>query len=351
MAQGVSRRPPSRFLLLVLAAALPLLLAVVLLQLIAPAAPQVGPADLAALAPVKVRPYLPGALAYAALILVHLLACATAITLAALTLRVGPRGRAFALTGLLMTLGLAIAILLLRATSDSGFAALRVSYGGIRDLLAASGAAGELVLPMAGPLTPLALSAYAATVAGIAAVSLTAAAAASQVWNLYGPQRLSEEDAEARLCLVNARIRRCAYALSLVLVTSTVSASHFFGLPARALARVNLDKPLIPPASPALLEATQARLAEMASELTFFWAAVYTLTLIAAVGIPLLLVQKQAHEFLEALRPPERALETRRRLSEAGALSGGGEQAKMLLAFVAPLLSAPVTNLLQAATG
>ena len=80
-----------------------------------------------------------------------------------------------------------------------------------------------------------------------------------------------------------------------------------------------------------------------------FWGAVYSLTLFAAVGVPLLLVQKKVRDFIEALQPPDRAEPVRTRMTQAGVLQGGGEQFKVLLAFVAPLVSAPVASFLQAA--
>ena len=48
---------------------------------------------------------------------------------------------------------------------------------------------------------------------------------------------------------------------------------------------------------------------------------------------PLLLVQQQVRGFLEGLHPPTRADPFRERMARAGALSGGGEQMKVLFAF------------------
>lgn len=162
-----------------------------------------------------------------------------------------------------------------------------------------------------------------------------AAAATGQLRLLQALPDLPEADQEGLLCLVHGRIKRCLYALAVVLVTSTVAASIFFHLPSQMLAGRSAD--------------IAKRYSHFAGELSIFWGAVYTLTLIAAVGVPLLLVQHKLRLYLDGLKPPDAAVAVHNRLAGMGVTGKAAEQFKLILTMLAPLATGPVANFLQSA--
>ena len=357
---------------LVLFAAAPLLAATGLLQVLGPLQGPVGQRELETLtAAVSKHQFLPGAMTYVALTTIHLFTCLVSIAFAWLVLRSSSHWRRFAGLGIGMAAFLLLLIVGLAWRSGQSVAAFRLSYLTFVDLYRNTGAEPSLLYPRVGPLTPLSIAAFFPTALGIASVALTAAAATSQLAQVFRRSFQTAEEEEAQLCLVHSRIKRCAYLLSLVLVTSTVSAALFFQMPSKlylseeasgcCTAAMTSAAHVADATAEATardadiarkrVELTRKRVEAFGAELTTFWGAVYTLTLMAAVGVPLLLVQKHLRDFLEQLKPPERAEETRRRLAETGVLAGGGEQAKTLIAFVAPLVSAPVMSFLQATVG
>lgn len=354
-----------RWVFLILFAAAPLLAGAIFLQLWGPSGHPLSAGELPelrrALSP---EAFLPGAMTYAGITTIHFFACAAAIVFAGLILASVSRRLPLTLVGLGLALSVAVTMLVLAKLCRDGIAAYRLTYFAFEDLYRGTGVATALLQPQFG-LTTLGLAVYVPTVLGVVAVALTAAAAAGQVRQVYESGDLDEKGQEVLLCRAHARIKRCAYVLSFVLVTSTVAAALFFQLPSKlALSNETLaccldasgraldpDTPGFNPDLARRLAAARARVDGFAAELTMFWAAIYTLTLLAAVGVPLLLVRQKVYHFLEALKPPGRAVAVRQRLTEAGAISSGGDQIRVLLAFVAPLVSAPVTTFLQAAVG
>ncbi len=342
--EGESVQSP-RWALLVLLAGVPLLAAISFLELLGPRGFPLSETELARLhALLPAEPFLPGAVTYAGIGTIHLFVCIAAILLALLVLTSVCGWQRLALVGFAMACAFAILILAVAGLGDS-VAAFRLSYSAMADLYRDTGVGGWFLEPAAGPITRLGLAMYVPTVLGVFAVAIAAAAATSQVGHLYAQSTSNEGEREIRLCLAHATIKRCTYGLSLVLVTSTVAAALFFQLPSKLIAGAASADPALAGA----LAPLTARIDAYAAELTMFWGAVYSLTLFAAVGVPLLLVQKKVRDFIDALQPPDRAAPIRTRMTQAGVLQGGGEQFKVLLAFVAPLVSAPVTSFLQAA--
>lgn len=330
--------PPLKWHVMIFFAAVPLLAATLLLQLLGSPSRPLSDAELDLLhISASGESFLPGAITYAILVTIHVFVCLAAIVFARLVLRSVPGGVKLELAGFALAAGIAGLILALAALNDSALLAYRLTYLNFEELFRGTGAGGWLLDAPAG-MTTLGLAGYLPTVLGTFAVALTTSAAVGQLSLLDTPAGRTDEEEENLLCLAAARIKRLAYALSLVLVTSTVAASLYFQLPAKLI---------VQPEGRAAI----ARIEAYGAELTLFWGGVYTLTLIAAIGVPLLLVQKQVRDFLERLHPPERAEPFRERMARAGALTGGGEQMKVLIAFVAPLVSAPVTSFLQAAAG
>ena len=351
-----------RWVFLILFAAAPLLAATIFLQLWGPAGHPLSHDQLAALrGALSEQAFLPGAVTYAAITTIHLFACGGAIVFAGLILASVPRRLPLAMAGVALAFLVAM-LMLAAATAEGDIAAYRLTYFAFEELYRGTGVGTALLAPGSG-LTTLGLAVYVPAVLGVLAVALTAAAAAGLVGQVYDASDPDEKEQEALLCHAHGRIKRCAYVLSFVLVTSTVAAALFFQLPAKlALSDATLaccldaSGRVLDPATPGFdadtarrLATARARVEGFAAELTMFWGAIYTLTLLAAVGLPLLLVRRKVYDFLDALKPPGRAAAARQRMLEAGAVSGGGEQIKVLLAFVAPLVSAPVTSFLQAA--
>lgn len=328
--------PALKWSVMILFAAAPLLAAVLLLQLLGPPARPVSQAELDLLHSSR-SAFLPGAITYAVLVTIHVCVCLAAIVFARLVLRSVPGAARLETVGFALGAGIAGLILALAALNARSLLAYRLTYANYEELFRGTGAGAWLLDAPLG-MTTLGLAAFLPTALGALAVALTAAAAVGQLSLLGAPAAPADEEKEVLLCIAAARIRRLAYALSLVLVTSTVAASMYFQLPASLIV-------------PANAQAAIARIGAYGAELTLFWGGVYTLTLIAAVGVPLLLVQERVRGFLEGLQPPERAEPFRERMAKAGALSGGGDQVKVLIAFVAPLASAPITSFLQAAAG
>lgn len=329
---------------LILLAGLPLLVAAALLQLLGPHGPPLASAELARLHAVSsAEPFLPGAIGYASISTIHFFVCVSVIIFALLVLSSEPPSKFLAGVGIAMAVGVALLLLGAARFGDS-ILAYSLSYSTFADLYRGTGVGGWFLETRLGSMTRLGLAMYLPAVLGIFAVALMAAAATGQVEFAYGSPELDEPERERRLCLAHTRIKRCTYALSLVLVTSTVASALFFQLPSKMILSGN-------PKLVSLLAASNARIDAYGAEMTMFWGAVYSLTLFAAVGVPLLLVQKRVRDFLEGLNPPERADPVRTRMTQAGVLQGGGEQFKVLIAFAAPLVSAPVTSFLQATVG
>lgn len=330
--------------LLILLAGVPLLVAAAFLQWLGPHGAPLTNNELSSLHAVTfAEPFLPGAIGYASIATIHFFACVSVILFALLVLTHKSGWKLLTAVGIAMAVGVAI-LLLGAAWFGDSILAYSLSYSTFADLYRGTAVGGWFLEPQVGTMTRLGLAMYLPAVFGIFAVALTAAAATRQVRLVYGGPKPNEEELEERLCRAHARIKRCTYGLSLVLVTSTVAAALFFQLPSRMILSGN-------PELVSLLTAPKARIEAFGAEMTMFWGAVFSLTLFAAVGVPLLLVQKQVRDFLDDLKPPERADPIRSRMTQAGVLQGGGEQFKVLIAFVAPLVSAPVTSFLQATVG
>jgi len=346
--------------LMILVAAAPLVVTVGLLQLLGASQGPLASHEIEGLHRfMPIEPFLPGGVSYVAVLMVHVFVCGIAIWIATGMLRPLPDRKRLMLAG--GGLGIAIAgAMPLLASRD--VAASRLSYYVFRDLYEGTGAGTVLLARGVGSLTRLDVAILLPIALGVVAVTLMAAAATGQYRLLTRWVGDPHADEETRLCIVHTRLKRCLYALTFVLITGTVSASWFVHLPTRLYlseagmgccfdvagntidGAANLTKQ-----NAELLGELRARLADYAGELSILWGGVFTLTLAAAVGLPMLLVQRKLNDFVEGLKPPKRAQQVRSRLAEAGLTGKGGEQIKVALAFVAPLASGPIANFLQAA--
>ena len=317
-------------------AALPLACAVLLFEVFGPFAGPLSSAELAVLKKaIPPTDFLPGEITFLSVVALHIAICAATLRLAVGLLRRTPGAATFGRTGLWVAaaVGAAIAALFLLLDSATGGLAYRAYQSFFTETELAPG------FSAAGPLhiSPLSLAILLPTILGVVAVAMTSAAAHAQL-HLF--RRLFERPGgqAARVRQLHGRLKQCLYALSLVLVTATVSASLFFHLPTRfAVIPKSNGEPLM------------ARLSAFASEMSFFWGLIFSLTLAAAVGLPLVLLHARVRR---ALDPPFPGMERgphRKLIEETGLLQGGREQVKFFVTLLAPLCAGPAANLLQAA--
>lgn len=321
--------------LLVLAAAVPLLVAVLLLQLFGP---QEGPLTATELATLHTGlpsgRFLPGELTYVAVLAVHFCACLAALWVARDLLRETHAGAGYARVAAAMAVVLMVCIPL--GALVPGATVYALTYGAFASEFAGAGGASFFGEAGFAGISPLVLGMLLPTWAGVAAVAAIAAAAHAQLRKF--PPALGDSGVAraAYVAVVHARLKRCLVVLSIVLVTSTVSASLFFHLPAG-----------LPVAKGTPQAALMERLTAFASELSFFWGCIYTLTLAAAVGLPILLFQQRVAVRVEQLAADLAAADEREGLLKAAVISGSADQLKFVTTLFAPLAAGPIANLFQ----
>jgi hypothetical protein len=322
---------------LVLLAAAPLLLALLLLQLVGSPVIPLTRDELVFLGQsLDGAAFIPGQITFLAVVAVHICACVVALLAARDVLRRTPEGTRYGWVAAGLTAAVVVAFPI--GSWLNGFTAYELSYHAFVEAFRTMGAGASFV-GKEGTITPLVLAMLLPSWAGVASVAFMAAAAYAQLRRFPPAIGATGEARAAYVARIYERLRRCLYLLAIVLVTSTVSASLFFHLAAGF------------PVEPKTPEAGLiARLADFASELSIFWGCIYTLTLGAAVGLPLLLFQQRVGTRLETLSADESAAEECKRLTEAGILSTGGDQLKFLATFLAPLAAGPIANFAQATT-
>jgi len=321
---------------LVVVAVAPLVLATLFLQLIGSPANPLSSEEFALLRERLIwQAFVPGEIVYVAVLVVNFCVSIVAIWVARDMLR-SPRAAPYKGVAALVTLALVIAFPAM-AWMD-GITLYQLSYHGI--VAAFRGMGAGATFAGTGPgATPLATTMLLSTCVGTAATAAASAAANFQLEQFPPAIGKTGEARAAYVVRIYGRLRRCLYALSLVLVTGTISASLFFHL---------ITGFAVPPKTDEA--ALLARLSEYASELSILWGCIYTLTLVAAVGLPMLLFQQRVSKNLEELSADAYAAEECKRLTDAGILSGGGEQLKFLATFLAPLAAGPIANFAQATT-
>lgn len=372
------RVQPWPHLFWVLLAVAPLLVAGWLLQLLGPLGGPLSAHDLGRLrGALTTEPFLPGALTLIAVLAVHVCVCLGGIVLAAVILcRIyGGLRPALLVASLGLTLG--FDVLLLGVCAHRSLTVYRMSYFQFIDLYRGTGAEASLLHPRVLGLDALTISILLPVGLGIIGVALMMAAMLGEVQALGPPPEPEDKPFEAQLQFAYARLKRCLYILSIGLVTSTVAASLFFHLPSKLstpglaggptmlearfdrLGSVGVEATLkqaelagrLNTLQTAELSALRAKFDEFAAELSTFWGAVFTLTLIVAAGLPVALLQHKVRLYVEKSGMPSKELAAQGRLETAGVLGGTADQVKLLLALVAPLASGPISNLVQAVAG
>ena len=212
-----------------------------------------------------------GRLAFAAAVVVHTIVCIAAILYFAVQIArfAGPRRKAVALAVAGLSLA-TVATMVALAFVEPHLAIYRYTFYQIAELLAGSPVAGNL-LGDGGSLSLLAVCVLYPSALGIVAVLAAAGAGVAATAELGD---LRDQAGHARLVQRVHVLLHCFYALSAVLVTSTLAAALFFRLPLHALHKEDAT------------EGLHTALSSYLSGLGTFWAAVYTLTLFAAFAAP-----------------------------------------------------------------
>jgi hypothetical protein len=320
--------------LMVLAAAVPLLLGVALLQLFGPLSGPLTDAEIRTLhTSLPAGQFLPGELTYVAVLAVHFCACAGAVWVARDMLRETPDG-AYGRVAATMAAVLIVIVPLGALVPD--VTVYRLTYTAFAENFRGAGGASFFGESSLVGVSPLVLGMLLPTWAGIVAVAAIAAAANSQLRKFPPALGHSGIARAAYVAVVHSRLKRCLVVLSIVLVTSTVAASLFFHLPGGFALLPNTPQA-------ALME----RLTAFASELSFFWGCIYTLTLAAAVGLPVLLFQQRVGSRIEELAADTTAVDERDGLLKAAIISSSVNQLKFVTALFAPLAAGPIANFFQ----
>ena len=265
-----------------------------------------------------------GRLAFAAAVVAHTLICLAAILYFAVQIArfAGPRRAAvgLAVAGLALA---TVAAMVALAFVEPHLAIYRYTFYQIADLLAGSPVAGDL-LGDGTTLSVLAVCVLYPSALGIVAV-LAAAGAGVAATSQLGDLR--DQAGHARLVARVHVLLHCFYALSAVLVTSTLAAALFFRLPLHALHKAE--------ATAGLHTALSSYLAGLGT----FWAAVYTLTLVAAFSAP----AGRIYLHLQTVASGDGAgLTVAAWLREKGLTFSLAENIKNALVLIAPLLVGPL---------
>lgn len=310
-----------------LLAAVPFVVGLLTLQLIAPAAAPHGEAELLALKQAsRGRVFLQGTVTYAAAVSCHVVLCLGALAFYGwIVAHAKPATRRRVLVvGGVMTVVLLPAVLVF---ANEEVTAFRLTYYNYEDLFRDTPAGGYLLTQSAVGPTFLSLAANLPTAFGI--VTVIAAAGAGHVLVVAMPTAC-EPGWKQRLHRTRDSMRVGFYLLSAVLVTSTLTASLFLHLPTRLLG-----------------EEPDGTLASYAGELSIYWGAIFTLTLVATIASPLVHARHRLAAIAEGVTDPDDEREARDWLSQEGLLESFGQQLRLILALLAPLITGPVANFLQ----
>jgi hypothetical protein len=320
-------------------------------------------------------------LSLVAVVSIHVCVCLCGIAVAWGMLRRHRHGTAgLALFGAAAAGFVGLLLVLLEKWRAGGQAVLivyQISFDFFDQLYRGTGAARSLLEPRFAGVDALGWAVAIPVLMGILGISAATAAAAAELRSLPPPPPLPDPPYEAKLQTVQGRLKRLLYVLTIGLVTSTVAVSIFFHLPSKLAARSfdtgrpaltyaigGMDRNALAQVSDlaeargkvAALQAAElaqlrARIDDFAGELSIFWGAVFTLILLAAGAVPLLLLQRIVRLYTENARDAVALEAAQKRLGDNGLLTGGLDQVKLIGAVVAPLASGPLVNFVQLAVG
>jgi hypothetical protein len=360
----------------------PVLIATLLLQLLGPVGAPISALEMGLLKGALTRePFLAGILSLVAVLSVHLCICLCGLGLARSMLARSDEDRSFFWFGVAVGVLVGAAVVLLsfwtQADGQHALTVYRLTYDFFHDLYSGSGAGLSLLRPRLLGVDAVGWSILIPTLLGIIGVGALTAAAGAELRHLPEPPTLPNEPYEVQLETAQGRLKRSLYVLTLGLVASTIAVSLFFHLPSKLsqndfrggppalawnvggmsdaqIAAATARAELVGKAQAMQgeeMKAIRAKLDDFAGELTIFWGAVFTLTLLAAGAVPLLLLERRVRRYAENSADAAAVAAAEDRLAKAGLLSGGLDQVKLVAAVIAPLASGQIAGLVQMATG
>lgn len=220
-----------------------------------------------------------------------------------------------------------------------GLAVFQLTYFIVRDLITSGLASSPLLPELAFGASALSLSAWVLSGFGVAAVvtATMAASIAARPLPFKSTEGLCKEAPEAWKGEFSQRLKLLQgdlYILSLVLVSSSISASLYFHIPVTLYA-----------------EELQPSITAYLDDLTLFWAAIYTLTLIASIIPAYLYLRSQAKSYARSKLKIEQPGEIRIWLSSLSESIPINEQIMNFAVLLAPLFAGPLGNMLQGVLG
>lgn len=359
----------------------PLVVAVIVLQLLGPLGGPLSDRELHLLkGALSSEPFLAGVLSLVAVLTVHVCICTGGIVLAWLMLSRLERGRSMRRFGLRFALAVGIVVVassLWKSDGEHALTVWRMTYDFFRNLYVGTGAEQSLLQPRPLYVDALGWSMLIPVLLGIFGVGALSAASAAELRELPEPPLAPDRRYEMRLAEVQGRLKRSLQLLTVGLVASTIAVSLFFHLPLKlsqnsfrsgapalawnigAMTNAQLEAATTRAALVDKAAAAQAaelrqirdKLDDYAGELTVYWGAVFTLTLLAAGALPLLALERKVQAYSANSRNPDAVTAARERLAKTGLLSSGFDQVKLVTAVIAPLASGQVVGLVQSAIG
>lgn len=360
----------------------PVCIAAGLLQLLGPIGGPLSGLEMVLLkSALSEEPFLGGVLSLAGILTVHVCVCLSGVALAASMTAGRRRDRRMFYVGTAAGFLVATAVVLLsflrHGDGEHVLTVYRLTYDFFVRLYGGTGVEPSLLRPRLAGVDALGWAVFIPTLLGIIGVGALTGAAAAELRALPAPPRLPNERYEVRLDSAQGRLKRSLYVLTVGLVASTIAVSLFFHLPSKlaqnsfrggdpalvwnvasmsdselrtATARAELVGKAETVQS-AELAAIRAKLDDFAGELTLFWGAALTLTLLVAGAFPLLLLERRVRRYAENSADAAAIAAAEERLAKAGLLTGGLDQVRLLTAVIAPLATGQIANFVQVAAG
>jgi len=360
----------------------PIVVGVFILQLLGPLGGPLSGLELVMLkGALTPEAFLAGVLSLVAVLTVHVCICTGGIVLACLMLKRLEHGRSMLAFGVGFGIAVgAVVVILSFWTAPDGQHALtvyRMTYDFFRNLYADTGAEQSLLHPRLLGMDALGWAMLIPVLLGIIGVGALSAASAAELRALPTPPPAPDRRYETKLQEIQARLKRSLQLLTIGLVASTVAVSLFFHLPSKLSQNSfpsrppalswNLDEMTDAQVDVALEHAARigkaaaaqaaelgqirGKLDDYAGELTIYWGAVFTLTLLAAGALPLIALERKVQAYSANSRNADSISAARERLGKSGLLSSGFDQVKLVAAVIAPLASGQIAGLVQSALG
>jgi|GEM_PF-4603324 len=220
----------------------------------------------------------------------------------------------------------------LTGLSGSGLAVYQLTFFNFSTLLCHSPALNNLCEPYLWGVSKLALLVCIPAISGIVAV-LSASGVA-----IVAVSDIPEENEATWRQLFSQRVhnlQECFYVLSVVLVTSTLSAAIFFHLPIELIEQKN---------------AVRETLGVYTKGLSMFWGGIYTLTLMAVFLVPALLLWHRARVYAHKFHAVDSSKQFRDWLSTQELAITTNRHIGNFTALLAPLMVSMISSATQYAS-